>query len=419
MKAGIRSAEFPTGRRATYWCVSLLRYAAKHFRPWAVSGDLRGGCAQFGSADGRGDDSQSRTLSPVVSYFKIMRFAGLCLVSPEHVRNAAVTDYITLNSMIQQRLSFRHAGHLQQRQIHQAMPGIGSGTEVSAAWKSSSSTTPRPTAPWIFWNSSRIAAASTTTRKTLDSRRRRIRPSRCRTGEWVLTLNPDVLLLPNFIQELVDGRQRGSAKSARCAASCSASAPAFDLPEKQLVDSTGIYFTPMLRHLDRGSQEVDNGHYLNFEYVFGATAAAALYRREMIDDISIQGEFFDSGFLRLPRRRRRRLARPIDGLALPLYAASARLSRAQRAARQSARAAGRDQHALGEEPVPDAHQEHDAGSVPAQLAVHHRPGSGGDRRVPAARALFAQGFRVSVLRNWKRVMAKRREIMKRRRVKDD
>ena len=48
------------------------------------------------------------------------------------------------------------------------------------------------------------------------------------------------------------------------------------MPDKQLVDSTGIYFTPMLRHLDRGSQEVDNGHYLNFEYVFGATAAAAL-----------------------------------------------------------------------------------------------------------------------------------------------
>jgi GT2 family glycosyltransferase len=70
----------------------------------------------------------------------------------------------------------------------------------------------------------------------------------------------------------------------------------FDLPDKQLVDSTGIYFTPMLRHLDRGSQEVDNGHYLNFEYVFGATAAAALYRREMIDDISILGEFFDPDF---------------------------------------------------------------------------------------------------------------------------
>src|SRR6266850_1481333 len=66
--------------------------------------------------------------------------------------------------------------------------------------------------------------------------------------------------------------------------------------EEQLVDSTGIYFTPMLRHLDRGSQEPDKGHYLNFEYVFGATAAAALYRRKMIDDVSIQGEFFDPDF---------------------------------------------------------------------------------------------------------------------------
>jgi GT2 family glycosyltransferase len=52
----------------------------------------------------------------------------------------------------------------------------------------------------------------------------------------------------------------------------------------------------MLRHLDRGSQQVDNGRYMNFEYVFGATAAAALYRREMIDDISIHGEFFDPDF---------------------------------------------------------------------------------------------------------------------------
>ena len=70
----------------------------------------------------------------------------------------------------------------------------------------------------------------------------------------------------------------------------------FEIPEKPVVDSTGIYFNPMLRHLDRGSQEVDNGHYLQYEYVFGATAAAALYRRAMIDDISLDGEFFDSDF---------------------------------------------------------------------------------------------------------------------------
>jgi GT2 family glycosyltransferase len=101
--------------------------------------------------------------------------------------------------------------------------------------------------------------------------------------------------MPDFIQALVDAGQVDPKAGSVCGKLLTIS-PSFDLPEKQLVDSTGIYFTPMLRHLDRGSQEVDNGHYLKFEYVFGATAAAALYRRQMIDDISIDNEFFDPDF---------------------------------------------------------------------------------------------------------------------------
>ena len=114
-------------------------------------------------------------------------------------------------------------------------------------------------------------------------------------GDWILTLNPDVLLLPNFIQSLVDAGSVDSKAGTVCGKLLTINA-SFDLPDQQLVDSTGIYFTPMLRHLDRGSQEVDNGHYVNFEYVFGATAAAALYRRQMIEDISLLGEFFDPDF---------------------------------------------------------------------------------------------------------------------------
>jgi GT2 family glycosyltransferase len=114
-------------------------------------------------------------------------------------------------------------------------------------------------------------------------------------GEWVLTLNPDVLLMPGFIQELVDAGNVDSKCGTVCGKLLTILAT-FDLPEKQLVDSTGIYFTPMLRHLDRGSQEVDTGHYTKPEYVFGATAAAALYRRTMINDISFDGDFFDPDF---------------------------------------------------------------------------------------------------------------------------
>src|SRR5580700_3492641 len=115
------------------------------------------------------------------------------------------------------------------------------------------------------------------------------------SAEWVLTLNPDVLLLQGFIEAMVTAGNLDSRVGTVCGKLLTMTS-GFDFPEKPKVDSTGIYFTPNLRHLDRGSLEVDNGHYRNYEYVFGATAAAALYRREMIDDISIGGQFFDPDF---------------------------------------------------------------------------------------------------------------------------
>ena len=114
-------------------------------------------------------------------------------------------------------------------------------------------------------------------------------------AEWVLTLNPDVLLVQGFIEALVHAGSLDPRVGTVCGKLLTMSRQ-FDFLEEPTVDSTGIYLTPNLRHLDRGSLEVDNGHYAKYEYVFGATAAAALYRREMIDDISIGGEFFDADF---------------------------------------------------------------------------------------------------------------------------
>jgi GT2 family glycosyltransferase len=115
------------------------------------------------------------------------------------------------------------------------------------------------------------------------------------SAEWILTLNPDVLLLQGFLEALINAGNLDPRVGTVCGKLLTMKAD-FDFPDEPLVDSTGIYFTPNLRHLDRGSLQVDNGHFRNYEYVFGATAAAALYRREMIDDISIGGEFFDADF---------------------------------------------------------------------------------------------------------------------------
>jgi GT2 family glycosyltransferase/glycosyltransferase involved in cell wall biosynthesis len=113
--------------------------------------------------------------------------------------------------------------------------------------------------------------------------------------DWVLTLNPDAFLEPDFLQTLVKAVEPRRKVGAACGKLLRL-APDGKRRIPQLLDSTGMYFTPTLRHFDRGSNEPDKGQYEHVEYVFGATAAAALYRRAMIDDLSVDGELFDDDF---------------------------------------------------------------------------------------------------------------------------
>ena len=115
------------------------------------------------------------------------------------------------------------------------------------------------------------------------------------SGDWVLTLNPDVLLMPDFCLRLMEAADLDPSVGTMCGKLLMMDA-SFQIPDQRVVDTTGIYFNPMLRHLDRGCLENDNGHYRDYEFVFGASAAAACYRRSMIGDVSIEGEFFDSEF---------------------------------------------------------------------------------------------------------------------------
>jgi GT2 family glycosyltransferase len=114
-------------------------------------------------------------------------------------------------------------------------------------------------------------------------------------ASWVLTLNPDVRLSPSFIHTLVSAAEADSRVGSVCGKLLSM-APDFEIPHSPVIDSTGIYMTRNLRHLDRGSRVRDEGQYDRPEYVFGGTGAACLYRRRMIEEISIEGEFFDVDF---------------------------------------------------------------------------------------------------------------------------
>ena len=118
---------------------------------------------------------------------------------------------------------------------------------------------------------------------------------RASTSEWVLALNPDALLLPGFVRTLVEAGGTDPRAGSVCGKLLSIG-PGFEPLAVPRIDSTGIYFTPAMRHFDRGWHEPNTRDGEAMEYVFGASAAAALYRRAMIDDISVEGQFFDADF---------------------------------------------------------------------------------------------------------------------------
>jgi GT2 family glycosyltransferase len=117
-------------------------------------------------------------------------------------------------------------------------------------------------------------------------------------SEYVLVLNPDVILEPRFLEILVREMDLDPSAGSATGKLFRQTTPeaATRTPSSRILDSTGIYFTPSQRHLDRGSNEMDHGQYESPEYVFGASGAAALYRRAMLEEIRNGNEYFDESF---------------------------------------------------------------------------------------------------------------------------
>lgn len=108
-------------------------------------------------------------------------------------------------------------------------------------------------------------------------------------ADYILLLNPDVVLHPDYVRSLVQVMEEEPRAGM-------AGGKLLKQHNPTLFDSTGIVMTRSRRFLDRAQNERDTGQYDEREAVFGITGAAVLYRREMIDDISIHGEFFDEDF---------------------------------------------------------------------------------------------------------------------------
>ncbi len=106
---------------------------------------------------------------------------------------------------------------------------------------------------------------------------------RAARGEYVLTLNNDTRADPGFLEHLRDAMDVDTA-TGMCAAKM--------LFPNGSINSTGICISRSGAAWDRGMYEPDHGQYDCSEEVFGPCAGAALYRREMLEEIGLFDEDF-------------------------------------------------------------------------------------------------------------------------------
>lgn len=106
------------------------------------------------------------------------------------------------------------------------------------------------------------------------------------TAEFFLIVNPDLRLEASALAELVTvlagGAHVGSATPLLFRAD-----EQLNALEPRVVDAAGMYMTPELRHLDRGSGGRDCPEYHERRLVFGASGACALYSRAFVEAMLI------------------------------------------------------------------------------------------------------------------------------------
>jgi GT2 family glycosyltransferase len=112
-------------------------------------------------------------------------------------------------------------------------------------------------------------------------------------GEYVLTLNPDVVLAGNFLSEINSNISRIDKRIGMMGVKI------LKAGSENVIDSTGLVLSRFFRFFDRGSKEKDNGQYDNDVNILGPCAAAAVYKRTMLDDVKIDEEYFDKDFFYL------------------------------------------------------------------------------------------------------------------------
>jgi GT2 family glycosyltransferase len=110
----------------------------------------------------------------------------------------------------------------------------------------------------------------------------------CPNADFVLVMNPDVSLEPEFAEALVremEDRPDVALASGKLLR-----------PDGRTIDSAGIAMGRTRRFYDRGSEDADDGRFDTIERVFAVSGAAMMIRCAVLPILAVDGEIFDEDF---------------------------------------------------------------------------------------------------------------------------
>lgn len=109
-------------------------------------------------------------------------------------------------------------------------------------------------------------------------------------GEFILFLNADAFISPDFLNILIGEMKKYPAIGL-------AGGKVYKAEGEKIIDSTGIFLPPFkMGPYDRGEGEEDRGQYDRPEFVFGISCACALYRQKCLEGIRLGDEYFDENY---------------------------------------------------------------------------------------------------------------------------
>ncbi len=118
-------------------------------------------------------------------------------------------------------------------------------------------------------------------------------------GEYLLFLDANVFIAGDYINELfnviVKSEKTGMAIGKLLKADVYGN-PVKGPCGKNIIDSTGHTIYKDRKVVDRGTLEEDVGQYDKEREMFGVGSAATLFKRKLLEDIKLFGEYFDESF---------------------------------------------------------------------------------------------------------------------------